>query len=394
MLFQLRVFKNNEAPKKIQIEALTELEARTQIEKDGYIVLNIRPYKPFFYSQNKSFPLISFCDELKILLSAGLQLQEALEALVEKELDEFNKNIILKLVNSINSGKSFSDSLSNMKDIFPLMFIAIIKASETTGNLPATLSRYAKHLQEIENIKKKILSALIYPSIILFFGFLVIIFLVGFVVPRFGKIYGTQLEKLSLSTQALLSVGNFFSHYGLFVLILVISLILLTSKKYFQKSDISRFFINALSAFKPFRIKIRIYYLTQLYRTLSMLLDGGLSISKSLQMSIDPSLVDMHDDLNVVQKKISEGKKVSEAFQSCNLTTSISQRLIAVGEKTGSLAIMLDNAAAFHEKELLVSIDSFVKLLEPILMAFLGLIIGLVVILLYMPIFDLAGQIQ
>jgi general secretion pathway protein F len=212
-------------------------------------------------------------------------------------------------------------------------------------------------------------------------------------VPRFSQIYGANVTHLSFTTKILLNLGQFFQHYGLFVFLLFMGVIALII------SLLSRQEIRTSMAKKILHLpligeKIRTYYLSQLYRTLAMLLKSGIPIVSGLTMVADILTPTLQAQLNQAKRFISEGQSFTEVFSKCNLTTMVAYRLFKVGEKTGNLEEMMEKVAFFHEQEILRSVDKFLKLFEPILIAVIGFFIGGIVVMLYLPIFELASGLQ
>lgn len=390
MQYQLRVLQHGKPPIKIKMEATNTLDAKQQAEEKGYKVLSVkRPYNNLFKRQSK-FPLTLFCQEFRVLMNAGLSINDVLETLIEKESNSNNKNALLQLLGQINEGQTLSAAMARNTAAFPSLLVATIRAAETTGNLPEALARYSHYLENIDLLKKRLISASVYPAIVLGFGILVLLFLLAFVIPKFTTIYETQVKSVSLSTQFLLSLGNFSETYGIYLLAGFILLILgiaygIVKPEYREK-------LTELLWKTPYLgTRFRIYLLSRFYRTFSMLIKSGIPVVTGLEMVQNLLGSGLQKNLNMAKNLVKEGKPISEALAKSELTTPVAARLLKVGEKTGSLSLMMEQAAEFHEEEMARWIDHFTKIFEPTLMAIIGILIGGIVLMMYLPIFQLAS---
>lgn len=393
MRYQLRVIKASGAPSQISLDAATELEARQRAERQGYTVLRVASYASKIPLGAERFPLVLFCQELRVLLEAGLALPDSLDTLIEKETRTETRATLAKLLSAVREGQQLSDAMANLPNAFPNLFMATVKAAETTGNLPEALNRYALYIEQIDILKKRIVSASIYPALVLTFGFLVLVFLMAYVVPRFSKIYESHVSNLSFTTKLLLHLGQFSQDYGLFVLVLLLGLGALLVTMFSQPAVREKLF-DAFWKLPYLGEKIRIYHLSRLYRTFSMLLRSGIPVVTGLGMVNSLLGVSLQSNLNKAKRLISEGQSFSEAFESCGLTTPVAGRLFRVGERTGKLETMMERSAIFHEEQMLRWVDAFTKIFEPLLMAVIGVIIGGIVLMMYLPIFELASGLQ
>jgi len=380
----------NSAPEQIFLEAASSEEARDLAEKKGYTVLAIHSKG---LNRSIKFPLLFFCQELYELLQAGLSLTEAVETLQKKETDLKNKQVIGLLMRDLQNGLPFSSALDNQKEIFPTLLVANVKACETTGTLAEGLERFAGYLQQVDTLKKRITSAFIYPSFVIGFAALVVLFLIAYVIPRFSEIYESRATELSFAADVLLQVGQLVQQHGMMLLILAISfifiLVFLVSQPSVKKA------LGALvSSIPQIGERVRIYHLTRLYRTFAMLLRSGIPVVSSLDRVSELLGSSLQGNLLMAKQRISDGESFTKALQAAGLTTPVAEQLFKVGEKAGRLDTMLERAAHFHEQDMLRWIDAFTKVFEPILMAVIGLIIGGIVLLMYLPIFELASGIQ
>ena len=381
----------------LNVTAMHEEAAMAQVKAKGYTPIAARVLsQSFFKSKNKPFPLSLFSQELLALLEAGLNLVEAIETLAEKEQRQEIKQTLDALLQSLYQGQTFSSALelqAQQNNSFPILYVATVRASEKTGDLVEALTRYVSYDQQLGLVKKKIVSASIYPALLMVVGGLVILFLLGFVVPKFSRIYEDTGGNLPFLSQVLLAWGVLLEAHGKEILATIA--LCITALFFALKQASTRRWLRQLFWRIPALGKrLRIYQMARFYRTLGMLLKGGtpiLAALKSVTGLLDAAL---QKQMQQATTAISEGQAISIAMEHAGLTTPIAVRMLRVGERSGKIGDMMERIAAFYDEELSRWIEWFTKLFEPILMLFIGLVIGVVVLLLYMPIFELAGNIQ
>lgn len=396
MKYDVRAYQDNGEIKQISIDASSEEDANRQIKAKGFIPLSIHAVnlhqKDHIKSKGK-FDILIFSHQLLMLLKAGLSLMDAIETLREKEQGTTSRRVLDKLSSHLYEGLSLSSALEKDPEHFNHLYIAIIKSSEKTGNLAESLKRFIDYQVQINLVRKKIISASIYPTLLLMVGGLVILFLMFYVVPKFSSIYAGKMTNLPLLSQWLLNWGLALSEHSIevisgLVVILSVTLILLTRK------GVLNWLIQNILNLEFIKEKAKIYQLARFYRTLGMLLKGGIPITIALEMVSDLLKFSMADQLTSAALDIKNGYPMSAAMERHQLTTPVAVRMMRVGEKSGQLGEMLENIGDFYDDEISVWMDWFTKLFEPILMTLIGLVVGSVVVLMYMPIFDLAGSIE
>jgi general secretion pathway protein F len=391
MRYQAKVL-NGSLLTMVELQADDEQDAYAQLKSKGLLAVSLQLDKSGKARLKKeAFPLALFSQELLALLHSGLNLVEAIEALSLRQ--DHTRTVLQGILQSLQQGKSFSAALERQPEIFPPLYFATVKAAERTGDLGNALSRYIAYDNQVSLLKKKIISASIYPMLLIIVGGLVIAFLMGFVVPKFSSVYEGTGADLPWMSQMMLQWGTLISQHGetmLAILVgLVIGLVVL-----FKTPAMRQAMIRSIWRIPAVGARLQLYQLARFYRTMGMLLAGGTPIMTaidSLGGLLDKS---MALSLQQAQTMISQGQPLSHAFKTAGMTTPIGERMLLVGERGGNVAQMMDSIAGFYDEELARWIDWFTKLFEPLLMLFIGLVIGVVVLLLYMPIFELAGQIQ
>jgi general secretion pathway protein F len=330
---------------------------------------------------------------LLTLLRAGLALVESIETLNEKETRSERKFILSKLVSELFNGSSLSNALAQFPDIFPPLFVATVRASERTGGLPEALEKYVAYQNQLDIVKKKIVSASIYPVLLMVVGTLVIAFLLGYVVPRFAKIFEDIGGDIPWMSRLLIEWGHFAQNYGA-ALLVGIGVAIVVIGIWLTRPGTPAQLLKLLQKVPALGERIRVYQLARFYRSLGMLLRGGMPAVASLELVSDLLPGALSEQLHSATRQIREGSPMSQAMDKNGLTTVVSARMLRVGERTGQMGEMMERIALFYDSEISQWIDWFVKLFEPLLMAFIGLVIGFIVVVMYFPIFELAGSIR
>lgn len=378
----------------LTISAISEAEALSQARAKGLVPISAKQLKQMNALRGtRSFPLLLFVSELLVLIDSGLTIVEAIETLTLKERRKDAKAVLDDLLLTLYQGQTFSNALEKQAHIFPQIFVATVRASETTGEMSKALSRFIAYEVQIQAVKKKIINASIYPLLLLAVGSSVILFLLGFVVPKFSHIYeGTQGDLPFLSS-LLFKLGAFiYDNTQIFLLFAILFLGGIVFA--FMQSSFRLKIQQLLLKIPAFGRKLSVFQLARFYRTLGMLLKAGLPILNGLETVSGLLDKTLQQKLARAVILINQGQVISESFSQAGLTTPVAAKMLAVGERSGNIGEMMERIASFFDEELGRWIDWFTRLFEPILMLFIGLIIGVVVLLLYLPIFELAGGIE
>jgi general secretion pathway protein F len=393
MQFAVRTLAPDMSIANLVVDALDAQDARRQVEARGLFVSAVEPARGarLARSGGAKLSLVLFSQELLALLNAGLGIVESLEALLEKESATGTRAVLERLLGGLREGKRFSAVLAAQPALFPPLYIGIVRAAEGTSDLPRALTRYIDYQQRIDTVRAKIVSASIYPVILLMVGGGVSGFLIGYVVPKFADVYQGAGRNLPWMSQLMLDWGQFASSHGSAILTgaaLLVTGIVLGVRHLRRTGGMGRL----LRRLPGIGERARVYELSRLYLTLGMLTEGGITIIgaiETVQQMVSPHLA---KNLVAARASIESGQPMSNAFEANGLTTPISLRMLRVGERTGEMGPMLTQSAAFYDGEIGRWIDRFTRTFEPLLMAAIGLVVGAIVVLLYMPIFDLAGD--
>ena len=396
MRFELKAVNADGRVESLDLQGLDRTSAIQQAESRGYTVLAVRARAglglPWTGAQAR-FPLTLFSQELLVLLKAGLPLVEAIETLAERERRSEFRALLERIAAILRQGNKLSYALQQFPQAFPALYVATIQASERTSDLAPSLARYIAYQAQLEAIRKRLVNASIYPVLLLTVGGLVSFFLLAYVVPRFSRIYEERSIDLPVFSKILLGWGQLVEGHG--TLVMGAFVVLLVGAIYgLRQAKIKARIENALWRLPAIGERLKLYQLARFYRTIGMLLRGGTPLLAALQMSSELLHPLLRERLAAASRSVSEGRPVSESMEANGLTTTIAMRMLAVGEKGGNMGEMMERIAEFHDEEISRWVDWFTRLFEPLLMAAIGLVIGAIVVLMYMPIFELAGSLQ
>jgi general secretion pathway protein F len=393
MQFAVRTLAPDMTIASVVVDAPSEAAARRLVEARGLYVSAVEPARGPLLGARRAgkLSLVLFSQELLALLTAGLGIVEGLEALLEKEGNPGTRAVLDSLLASLREGKRFSSALAEQPALFPPLYVGIVRAAEGTSDLPRALERYIEYQQRIDIVRAKVVSASIYPAILLLVGGGVSLFLMTYVVPRFAEVYQGAGRELPALSRLMLDWGQFAASHTAPLLLSIgalLTILVWSVRRALQRGGVARL----LGRLPGIGERARIYELSRLYLTLGMLSEGGITIVaaiETVQGMVSPA---MAQGLRAARAAVESGRPLSDSFDANGLTTPISLRMLRVGERTGEMGTMLTRSAAFYDGEIGRWIDRFTRTFEPLLMAAIGLVVGAIVVLLYMPIFDLAGD--
>ena len=393
MRYELRAITQDGRLESVDCQALDEKSARAQAESRGYTVLAVRSKPRLLPGSGKHFPVPLFSQELLVLLAAGLTLVEAIETLAQKEKRADWRAVLTALLGVLRQGQPLSTALEQAPAAFPQLYVATVRAAERTSDLVPALTRYVAYQAQLEAIRRRVTNASIYPALLIGVGGLVTLFLMLYVVPRFGKIYEERSTDLPFFSQVLIAWGQLVQGHAVVVLSFIAAIVVGVVLALRQSG------VRAALGDLAWRIpalgeRLKVYQLARFYRTTGMLLKGGMPLVGALGMAAELLHPVLRERLAAASRAISEGHPVSTSLDANGLATPVALRMLTVGDRSGSMGEMMERIAGFHDEELSRWIDWFTRMFEPLLMALIGLVIGAIVVLMYMPIFELAGNLQ
>jgi general secretion pathway protein F len=394
MEFRVKALDREQAVLAQQVDAIDETDARRQMGMLGLRVISLTPVRQArLFARVAKIPLVIFSQELVSLLDAGLSLVESMEALTEKEASAAVRRPLEQILSRLYEGQTLGAALAEHPTTFPYLFVATVRASERTGSLREALSRFITYQQQIDSLRKTLVNASIYPSVLLGAGVLVTLFLMGYVVPRFSSIYEQLGSDLPLASRLLLQWGQMLEAHTLAVL--SVGAAAAGGLGYGLSRRATRAALGAWIAKLPaIGRQLRLYQLARLYRTVGMLLRSGMPAVTAMTMSAGLLSETLRPAFTKATQSVREGQSIANAMELQGLTTPVAARMLRVGERSGNMGEMTERIAAFYDEEIARWVAIVTRLIEPLFMTVIGLLIGVIVVLMYFPIFQLAGSVQ
>jgi len=386
-----------------RIEAETEESARGTASANGAAVVRCDRVQPAFatamvqrlrgvFAKAKTIDTVVFSQDMATLMDAGVTVKEAIRALHRQDASAARRAILGQVDTLITEGLSFSAALARTQ-AFPELLIATVAASEETGDLANGLTRYAKHQQSLRTVRDRVIGACVYPLLLLVVGSLVVALLLGVVVPRFASLIDSDGRELPWLSKLLMGWGHFVDGHAWAPVAMLLGMVALLVFGFFQAKN-PRTRNSLLKRIPGAAGVVREFQHLQMYRTTAILTSRGISIHKALVHSIEFLNPDDQRRLKASLRDMQEGIGVSAALSQTGLADVIAGSMLSVAEQAGSMPEMLDRIADFYERNLQRRIEIVSKLIEPILMIIFGIVIGGIVVLMYLPIFDLASSIS
>ena len=374
-----------------EIEIEDDDNLREVLKKKKLILITSKINKKNFYFERKikKIEIINFTSELGIMLESGIGIIESLKIQQKIVKNRKFKEIIMETLKKVIQGNGFGESLSNYKIFFGELYVSIVIVGEMGGNLPEALKTLAERMEESERVKKKIKMMMIYPIIVISLSGVLSLFLVFFILPQFIDIFQESKRELPLITKILVKIYVIFKNKYLYVVL--ISMFLISNmmiKKYFSKiNELSSFiFIKIPLIKKIFITYSRINFLRNLY----LLMKSGVSILKTLEILIElEKNSDFRKELHLLKENLKIGIPMSTSLSESIYFDKISVTMFLIGEESGTLLEMIEKNIKFTEAKFKESTDFFLIVLDPLLVVFLGLTVGIVVIGIYLPMFDM-----
>lgn len=352
--FRVSAYRPGRELVELRLGAPDQTHAAALAEAQGYRVVAVRPARPggrLSWRRAPRFSVPGFAQELAGLLDAGLNVIEAVETLARKARHGGGPAVLQQVLARLREGLSFSQALEAQPLAFPTLFVATVRASEHTGSLHQALERYLAYQRQLNAVRDKVVSASVYPAVLLVAGGLVIVFLLGYVVPRFSRVFEDMGDKVPRLSRLLLTWGGFVETHALAVLASVVLLAMLAFALYC--APVRAAAAHALWGLPGLGEQLRLYHLARFMRTLGMLLQGGIPLVRALDM-VDGLLRQpaLHAGLQQAAGAIREGVGVSEAFGRAGLATEVGLRLLVVGERSGELGAMMERIGRLYDEDI------------------------------------------
>ena len=385
-------------PQRGEMEGASELAVRTALRGRGIIPTRVVPKGreititlPFFKKKVRRRDVAVFTRQLATMIDAGLPLVQALDILAKQEQNEVFRTVIDKVREDVERGSTFADALRRNPKAFDRLYVNLVVAGEESGNLDVILNRLATHIEKMENLKRKVRSALVYPSLIVTVAILVTIVLLVFVIPVFERLFSGVGMALPLPTQIVINVSKFTkANVPYLLLALIVAAVLL--RRYYRTEKGKRQIDAVLLKLPIFGILIRKISIARFARTLATLITSGVPILDALDIvAATTGNKVVEEAIREGRAQIKEGETISQPLARSGVFPLMVTQMISVGETTGALDMMLTKVADFYEEEVDVAVANLSSMIEPLLIIFLGVVIGGLVVSMYLPIFKMAA---
>ena len=380
----------------------------TQLRAEGFLIISIRELSDkSAYGNSKGGTkknqgksgsvqiddLVVFSRQMATLVGSGIPLIQTLDILIN-QVDKEKFRVALRKVHSeVQSGSSLSESLLKHPKIFPSLFVQMVRAGEKSGSLEEILDRVASYLEKTSNLQKKVKSAMTYPAVVSIMAFLITFGMLAFVIPKFATVFDGLGAKLPAPTLFLINLSNFLAKTWWIILPGIIGFIfgvgqLLKIPSLRIKWDAA---VLKMWVFGPLLLKVAV---SKFSRTLATLVKSGVSILPALEIvSKTAGNLRIEQMVHVVMASVKKGESISGPLEKQNVFPGMVVRMVAIGEDTGELEAMLGKVADFYDAQVDAAVDGLTSIIEPLIIAFLGIVIGGILVALFLPILTLTQHV-
>jgi len=348
---------------------------------------------PSFGGGVKEKDVAVFTRQFSVMIDAGLPLIQCLEILGSQQKNKNFANMINQTRSDVESGATLSDAMRKHGKAFDQLYVNMVAAGEAGGILDQILERLSVYIEKAVKLKAQVKSALIYPTVIVLVAISIVILIMYKVIPTFAAMFKSAGADLPGPTQITLNASKFIENYLIFIIIVLV-LAFYAVRQYHKTFHGRRVVDKLMLKFPVIGGLLQKIAIARFCRTLSTLIASGVPILDGIEITARTSgNAIIEDTLMKVRKEIEEGKTIADPLSKYSLFPPMVVSMIGVGEATGAIDAMLSKIADFYEDEVDVAVAGLMSLLEPILIIFLGVVIGFIVVSLYLPIFKLASTV-
>ncbi|VAW35057.1 Type IV fimbrial assembly protein PilC [hydrothermal vent metagenome] len=386
------------------IEAASLAQANSKLRRQQVVPTSLSPKKsglaalneiqiPGMTQKVKVKEIVVFTRQFATMIDAGLPLVQCLDILANQQDNKVFQKVLLDVKSRVEEGSTFADSLRKHPKVFDDLFVNLVAAGEVGGILDTILNRLSTFMEKAEKLKGKIKGALTYPSAVIVIASIVVTGLLLWVVPIFDDMFKGFGSALPAPTQIVVNMSNALQAYWYLIFGAIAAAIIGLMQAYKTKKG-RRIMDGVFLKMPVFGDLLRKTAVARFTRTLGTMLASGVPILEALEIVAKTAgNVVIEEAVMQARSSLSEGKTLAEPLAATKVFPSMVTQMITVGESTGSMDTMLSKIADFYEDEVDASVDALTSLIEPMLMAFLGVVVGGLVIALYLPIFSLAGAV-
>ena len=383
-------------------EARTKEELVRSLQARGLLVISVEEAKAprapkkkpkKLHKKARIDDLIIFARQLSVLLEAGVPILRAMQVLTEQVSSKVLRDVCKKIDDDLKAGSSLRDAIAKYPRIFSQMWVDLVETGEATGQLAFVLKKLADYLNEIWSLQKKVISALIYPAILILVAFAAVFIFMYKVIPIFASIY-KGIGKLPALTQTVIDISDGITNHFFKIVIGVTAAIFILRK--YVKTEKGKRQLDALKLRMPVAGPLFLSIAIERFATsLAMMLKGGVSIIHALEIAVKSAgNVVIEEELEKVRLSVLQGKPISAPMVDSEYFPPMVTQMIAVGEESGRLAQLLEEVSKFYVEDIGNKVTKLVSLLEPAILVVMGGVIGVLVAAMYMPIFSMSSMVE
>lgn len=385
-------------------EASDAAALRHDFERRGLHIFSLEPRFPFALAwprrgllgrrRIKAQALLAFNQELAALLRAGLPLLQALDIMLERLKEPSFREVLTDVRDRVKSGQELSDAFAAFGDVFPPLYSSTLKAGERTGELEQVIRRFIRYLQLVIGARKKVVSALVYPAVLVGLSFGLLAVMAVFVMPRFTVFYEALDVELPLLTRVTLGVSVFLRQNLIWLLLAVAAAYL--GLRQWSRSPRGRLLLDRARLSIPILGGVfHRFALAEFCRSLSTLLGGGMPLVPALEIATS-AVGNSHIRARLAGTlpAVREGSSFFGALEATGVFTDLAIDMVKVGEATGALDQMLGNVSDFFDEEVETRTQRILTLIEPLMLVFMGVLVSLLLVSVYLPLFNMLGRLQ
>lgn len=374
---------------------------RRDLEAQELMVLDLRRRNAVMQEIARSFRLrgnvsgkefLIFNQEFGALIRAGLPVVPSLDLLIERRKNPTFKQALQDIRGRVKGGESLSEAFAAQGDLFPRLYMASLASGERTGELATVIQRFVAYLQKALTIQRKVISAMIYPAILITLSIALVALMLFFIIPRFNEFLQDFGADLPLLTRIIVGAAEFCSQHWQIILGLVVGTVL--GLTFWVRSETGRVWFDGVKLRLPLAGRvIQNYAQNRFTRTLGTLQAGGLPLVTSLELSARAvGNAVFERELLRVTEQVREGQALWESLEATGLLSDIAIQMIKVGESTGALVDMLQDASDFTDEEIDTQLTRLISVIEPLMLVFMALVVATMLLSVYLPLIQLYGR--
>ncbi len=389
----------NNAATKGEMEASNEQEVRTRLQRQGITPEKVKK-KPKDLFENVSFlqpkvkeqDVIIFCRQFSTMIDAGLPIIQCLDILQSQQENPTFKKMLKDIKESVESGQTLAEALKKYPNQFDALFVNMVAAGEAGGILDVILRRLSAYMEKAAKLKSQIKGAMTYPIVTIIIAVVVVAVILVFVIPVFEEMFATMGGALPAPTQVVINMSEFVQNNILYIIIGIV--LFMYAFRRFYKTEKGQAIVDDLMLKMPVvGILIRKSAVARFTRTMGTMLASGVAILEALDIvARTAGNKSIEKAVYHVRSGIAEGQTIADPLAETGVFPPMVCQMIAVGESTGAIDAMMEKIADFYEEEVDQAVDNMTALIEPFMLVFLGIVIGGLVVSMYLPIFQMAGN--